>query len=111
MKLDRSERRRRRKRKIKQRINLATAINQFFGIKPDLGEPGYFSNNNEMNKWGSAGRRKKTKIKNGHASYRHKGDYGKAIEYSPHDLRQVQDMEQQIKEANKEDNTDEADND
>lgn len=93
--MNRGERRRRRKRKIKQRMMLADAIGRCLGSHPDLGEPGYFANNNEMNKWGGAGRSQKTRIRHGHASYRHKGDYGKAMEYSPHDLRQVQDMDQQ----------------
>lgn len=88
--MTRGERRRRRMRKIKQRINLVMDINHF---EADLREPGYFSNNNEMNRWGGGGRSKKTKARHGHASYRHKGDYGKAINYAPHDLKQVQDME------------------
>lgn len=94
--MTRGERRRRRIRKIKQRINLVMDINHFPGcadIGTELREPGYFSNNNEMNRWGGGGRSKKTKARHGHASYRHKGDYGKAINYAPHDLRQVQDME------------------
>lgn len=99
--MTRGERRRRRKRKIKQRMKLAIDINHFpgdanIGVTPeDLGKPGYFANNNEANKWGQFGRAKKTKAKHGHASYRHKGDYGKAISYCPHDLRQVEDMNEQ----------------
>ena len=99
--MNRSERRKQRKRKIKQRINLANAINHFPG-DADLitvdSEPGYFANNNEMNRWGSKGTAKKTKARNGHSSYRHKGAYGKAVDYSPHDLKQVQDMDQQEEE-------------
>lgn len=99
--MTRAERRRRRRKKIKQRATLADNINRLFGIHPELRDEGYFSNNNEMNKWGSAGRAKKTRTRHGHASYRHNGDYGKAMEYSPHDLRQVEDMNNQEREMNK----------
>lgn len=96
--MTRGERRKRRKRKIRQRMNLATDINRYPGdanVTADLRESGRFANNNEMNRWGKRGTAKKTKAKHGHASYRHKGAYGKAVDYSPHDLRQVQDMDQQ----------------
>lgn len=103
--MTRGERRRRRNRKIKQRMKLAININHFQGdakagiTLEDLGEPGYFANNDEANKWGQFGRAKKTKARHSHASYRHKGGYGKAIVYCPHDLRQVEDMKQQINEV------------
>lgn len=92
--MTRGERRRRRKRKIKQRMKLISNIHHAEN-NADLGEPGYFANNNEANRWGQFGRAKKTKTKHGHASYRHKGAYGKAIDYCPHDLRQVEDMNEQ----------------
>lgn len=56
--MTRGERRRRRNRKIKQRMKLAIDINHFQGdakagiTLEDLGEPGYFANNDEANKWG-----------------------------------------------------------
>ena len=48
-----------------------------------------------MNKYGSGGRAKKTKSKHGHASYRHSGAYGKSIDRSMHDQRQVDSMDEQ----------------
>ena len=37
-------------------------------------------------------------MRKGHASYRHKGAYGSADNYSKHDKQQVEDGAQQIKE-------------
>lgn len=50
---------------------------------------GYLKNNNLMNKYGSGGTSTKTNTRKGHASYRHKGMYGKANNYSAHDQRQL----------------------
>lgn len=95
------EQRANRRRKIAQRKNLINSINRswsnpgvdfcdFAGIKD-----GYLNNNNEMNKYGHGGYAKKTNTKHGHASYRHKGAYGAAINRSRHDQRQVDAMDQQ----------------
>lgn len=55
-------------------------------------EEGYFANSGEVSKYTTAGTAKKTKAKNGHASYRHKGAYGPAVNYSPRDKRQIDRM-------------------
>lgn len=64
---------------------------------------GQLRNNNEMNRFGQHGTAKKTKAKHGHASYRHKGDYGPAIDYAPKDQRQVDDMKDQLDKLNEKD--------
>ena len=53
---------------------------------------GYFTNSGEISKYITAGKSKKTKTKNGHASYRHKGAYGAAVDHSPRDKRQIDRM-------------------
>lgn len=98
------EQRANRQRKIKQRKNLINSINRpWTGATTDFCDfaeikDGYLSNNNEMNKYGQRGRAKKTKTKHGHASYRHSGAYGKAIDRTTHDQRQVDSMNEQEKE-------------
>ena len=52
---------------------------------------------------GNAGRAVKTNRCKGHATYRHKGAYGPANNYSRHDRQQVEDGAQQIKELENED--------
>ena len=47
---------------------------------------------------GRGGTAVKTNTRKGHASYRHKGAYGPADNYSKHDKQQVEDGSQQIKE-------------
>ena len=47
---------------------------------------------------GNAGKAVKTNRRKGHTSYRHKGAYGPANNYSRHDKQQVEDGVQQIKE-------------
>ena len=47
---------------------------------------------------GRGGTAVKTNTRKGHASYRHKGAYGPADNYSRHDKQQVEDGAQQIKE-------------
>lgn len=95
------EQRANRRRKIAQRKNLINSINRDW-TNPGMDycdwaeiKDGYLANNNEMNKYGQRGRAKKTKTKNGHASYRHKGAYGPAINRTIHDQRQVDAMDQQ----------------
>lgn len=50
---------------------------------------------------GRGGTAVKTNTRKGHASYRHKGAYGPADNYSKHDKQQVEDGSQQIKEWEK----------
>ena len=52
---------------------------------------------------GMGGTAVKTNTRKGHASYRHKGAYGQADNYSRHDKQQVEDGAQQIKEWENED--------
>lgn len=106
--MDRAERRRRTEVVIKKRKNLLSNISTCV-FKPksiadcalspiergDICE-GQLRNNNEMNKYTNAGTAKKTKTKHGHASYRHKGAYGSAINYAPKEQRQVDEFENQL---------------
>lgn len=92
------ERRTNRRRKIAQRKRLLNSINKsWYDDFCDFAEikDGYLDNNNEMNKYGQHGKAKKTKTKHGHASYRHSGAYGKAIDRNTHDQRQVDSMDEQ----------------
>ena len=96
--MNRQERRKNKWKKIRQRIELVR--NKCLKPLEDFLPPdGYFSNIDEINKWMGAGRKKKTKTKDGHASYRHKGEYGKTVDYLLHDQRQVDDFEEQLKEV------------
>lgn len=102
-----TEQRANRWRKINQRKNLLNNINTNWsdpGVSfcdyADI-KDGYLDNNNEMNKYGQGGRAKKTKAKHSHASYRHKGAYGPAINRNVHDQRQVDAMDQQEEEMEK----------
>lgn len=52
---------------------------------------------------GNAGRAVKTNRRKGHTTYRHKGAYGPANNYSRHDKQQVEDGVQQIKELENKD--------
>jgi hypothetical protein len=95
------EQRANRRRKITQRKNLINSINKSWS-EPNVPfcdwaeiKDGYLNNNNDMNKYGKRGRAKKTNTKHGHASYRHKGAYGQAINRTVHDQRQIDDMNQQ----------------
>jgi hypothetical protein len=95
------EQRANRRRKIAQRKNLINSINRSWS-DPNVSfceyaniKDGYLDNNNEMNKYGQRGSAKKTKTKHGHASYRHSGAHGQAINRIAHDQRQVDSMDQQ----------------
>lgn len=106
--MDRAERRRRTEVVIEKRKAKIKDMTPTFGYVGAgiVGTPleegticeGQLRNNNEMNRFGSAGTAKKTKARHGHASYRHKGAYGPAIDYAPKDQRQVDDMKDQLKE-------------
>ena len=51
---------------------------------------GYFKNQDEANHYGGAGRKTKTNRRKGHGSYRSKlGQWGKDMNYKPHDQRQI----------------------
>ena len=95
------ERRAYRRRKIAQRKRLLNSINQSWDnpnedfCEAENIKDGYLDNNNEMNKYGQRGKAKKTKTKNGHASYRHSGAHGAAIQRTAHDQRQVDSMDEQ----------------
>lgn len=93
--MDRSERRRRRTKKIKQRSNLMKALNRW--LDKDEFYYGKLANNNEMNAVMSRGISKKTNTRKSHSNYRHKGGYGSANSYSPRDAKQIEDSEFQIK--------------
>jgi hypothetical protein len=92
------EQRANRRRKINQRKNLINSINRSWSdtnvsfCECAKIKDGYLDNNNEMNKYGQRGRAKKTKANHGHASYRHNGTYGQAVNRTAHDQRQVDSM-------------------
>ena len=90
-----AERRLNRSKKIKQRSNLLEALTWLL----DKDEFYYdkLSNNNEMNALIGKSRRAKTNTHKSHSNYRHKGGYGPANNYLPRDARQIEDMEEQIK--------------
>jgi hypothetical protein len=82
--MNRAERRRR----TKEIINKRKEKIKYLSYSEEI-EEGYLKNNNIMNKYGSGGTSTKTNTRKGHASYRHKGAYGKANNYSAHDQRQI----------------------
>ena len=93
--MDRSERRRRRTKKIKQRSNLMKALNRW--LDKDEFYYGKLANNNEMNAVMSRGKSVKTNTRMGHSNYRSKGGYGSATNYSPRDAKQVEAMDEQVR--------------
>ena len=59
---------------------------------------GKFRNNNIINKYTHYGRAKKTNRRKGHSTYRVKlGDYGVAMDWKPHDQRQLDSNEDNLK--------------
>ena len=122
MKRDRAYLRKQRRRKINQRKEMIkNTENDFFkeyyvvpymedsenkNHKTDLhlesvygDKDGYLSKSHH-GMLGMGGTTKKTNSRKGHASYRHKGTYGKADQYTTHDQRQIDAMEQDLKENN-----------
>ena len=96
--MTRGERRRRRKRKIKQRADLMLNIDSCSTWNPApieelISALGMLANNNYVNGLGNG---RKTNVRKKHSRYRHKGGYGKDKQWKPHDERQVEDMDQQI---------------
>lgn len=94
MNRDRAYYRKQRKKVIKKRLRLYKSKESFRSIqdivqgKLSRGNSGYLS----------LGKNKKTNSKKGHASYRHKGAYGKNMQYKKHDQTQLDDMKIQIDE-------------
>jgi hypothetical protein len=86
----REENRFNREKKIKRNKKLIESCCWY--LNADL-ENGYYKNNHEVSKAITRGKSKKTNTRKGHSSYRcTQGDYGKAKKYSPHDVRQLQKM-------------------
>jgi hypothetical protein len=101
--IDRSERRRRRKRIINKRIKLLNSIIDWSIVHPAIVNTvcsSKFSNNNEINRYVSAGASIKTNTRKGHSNYRRPGYFGPAKRYKTHDKRQIVDMEQQLLDYN-----------
>lgn len=99
--MDRAERRKRTENIINKRKEKIKFFNHTWSIRGNALEEGdicegQLRNNNEMNKFSHGGTAKKTKTKHSHASYRHKGGYGKAKQYKPHDQKQIdQELDQE----------------
>lgn len=95
--------RKQRWRKIQNRIKVIKQLHPTWSYVPALNE------NTPVGKFakghygflGHGGTNTKTNTRKGHASYRHKGAYGRAVQYKPHDKRQVIDMDQQVNEIKK----------
>ena len=90
-----AERRLNRSKKIKQRSTLLETF--AWWLDKDNYDYGKLANNNEMNAFMGKSRRAKTNTRKSHSNYRHKGGYGPANNYSPRDTRQMEDMDEQIK--------------
>ena len=99
--MNRAERRRRTRNIIKKRKEKIKYFNPvFMNIEDAITNgticEGQLRNNNDMNRLGGGGVSRKTKAKHSHSTYRHKGAYGKAIQYKPHDQRQIdQELDQE----------------
>lgn len=83
--------------KIKERKRMSKEMTGYFnpfGIIEAVDEEhkdGYLAKGH--NGYLSLGHKKKTNTRKGHASYRHKGAYGKADNYTKHDKKQIEAME------------------
>lgn len=85
----RAQRRKDRAHKIRRRKELF--LNEFykFGLRDvDLPE-GKLANGHKVSERLTGGRSVKTNTRKSHSRYRHKGGYGPANKYSPHDKRQL----------------------
>lgn len=93
-------------RNIKRRWNIikqkGSSIEPFEPLDDPNFEPGTLAKGHN-GYCGKAGTAVKTNTRKRHASYRHKGAYGPANNYSRHDKQQVEDRVQQIKEWENED--------
>ena len=63
---------------------------------------GRFDNNSISNQYASYGHPRKTNRKKGHSNYRSKGAYGVAMDWKPHDRRQLDRDEDGIEEQDEE---------
>ena len=108
--MNRSERRRNRAKKIKERIRLLIAHSPtpMFRIQDSYLPKfsGMLANNNEVNHLMGAGKKRKTNGKKECASYRHHGSYGQAKHLTARDKRQKISMDQQENEFQLEGNYD-----
>ena len=98
--MNRAERRERRNKKVKQRSDLIKALNRW--LDKDESYYGKLANNNEMNAVMSRGKSIKTNTRKGHSNYRRKGSFGPANNYCHRDAKQIESMNSQIKDINKE---------
>ena len=92
--------RKQRLRNIERRKNLISECEAVRYLKtledPDFKEGTLHKGHNGH--LGMGGKAVKTNTRKGHSTYRHKGAYGPADNYSRHDKQQVEDGAQQIKE-------------
>lgn len=95
----RADRRNSREKKIKQRSNLLAALELWLDKDQDYSK---LANNNEMNAVMSRGKSAKTNTRKGHSNYRRKGSFGPANNYCHRDARQIENMNNQIQDINKE---------
>ena len=81
-------------KKIKQRVDLLKNL-YGFGQHPyedaPLLDEGKYTNNNYVNKGGYI----KTNVRKAHSNYRRPGGFGADKNWSPHDQRQIDDMNSQ----------------
>ena len=95
--MTRLQRRKHKWRTARARIALTKATDKWYSYRPDLLEElilGKYSNNNYVNKGGFI----KTNVRKRHSNYRRAGGFGEDMRYCPHDKRQVEDMNLQMKE-------------
>ncbi|MBR1810049.1 MAG: hypothetical protein IJ766_00155 [Clostridia bacterium] len=97
--INRSERRRRRLKKIQQRVRLLTNTSRTRTVLNLPEQHGYLANNNEVNARMGAGTPRKTNTRKSCAAYRHHGGYGSATKYKPHDQRQIDALKHSNEEA------------
>ena len=91
---DRGKRRKDTFKKIRQRVELLTNFTPSWCDSVQLPKHLHMlANNNEVNAFVGAGVKTKTNTRKSSASYRHKGGYGKANKYTPHDQRQLDAMD------------------
>jgi len=93
MNRDRSEIRKNRWKKIRQRIELMkNKIPRIFPYDESVLEvDGKYANNNYVNNGG----RIKTNVRKAHSNYRRPGGFGEDKNWCPHDKRQLDDMDEQ----------------
>ena len=93
--------RKQRLRNIERRKKLISQRELMYHGYKTLNDPDFIEgmlHKGHSGRLGMGGTAVKTNTRKGHASYRHKGAYGPADNYSRHDKQQVEDGAQQIKE-------------